>query len=89
METNTPGRRQPENRVVVIPLWDVGSPRAEGKERRKDRGTLDRHVQKATGSAPVELLQRREPPQPHRERAVRLWLEADDETPLGDIVRAA
>ncbi len=92
METNTPVRRQRENRTVVIPLWEATIPRALGKERRKDGGTLDRHVQAATGVAPVECIQRRNPPPPQLERAVRLWLETDDaehELLPATVVRAA
>ena len=90
METSTPRRQRPWDRM--IPLWDVGRPRPVGNERRKDTGALDRHAQAATGTAPSELVQRRQPPKPQRERAVRLWLEtdnADHEPRPGSVVRAA
>lgn len=78
MEKGTSGRGQTEKRVVVIPLWEAATPRPLGKERRKDGGTLDRHVQRATGVAPAESVQRRQPPQPQLERVASLWRETAD-----------
>ena len=51
METNRPRQQRPEERM--IPLGDVGRPRPVGKERRKDTGALDRHVQAATGDRAI------------------------------------
>ena len=90
METNTPRQQRPEERV--IPLWDVGRPRPVGKERRKDAGARDRHVQAATGITPPEIVQQRRPTKPPLERTIRLWLVADDadlEPQPGSLVRAA
>ena len=70
METNTPRQHRPEERV--IPLWNVGRPLPVGKERRKDAGALDRHVQAGTRVAPSEVIQRRQPTRPPLEQTTRL-----------------
>ena len=72
METNRPRQQRPEERM--IPLGDVGRPRPVGKERRKDTGALDRHVQAATGIAPSEVVHQRRPTKPPLERTIRRWL---------------
>ena len=44
---------------ISIPLWTVGRRRPDDRERRKNAGALDRHVEDRTGTAPVGCLQRR------------------------------
>lgn len=63
---------------LVIPLWDVGARRPVRKERRRDTGSLDRHIQEMTGTPPSGFSARRRVPKQAVEVMVRLWPEADD-----------
>lgn len=91
MDTNAPYPPRPSERP--IPLWNAGRPRPMGQERRKDTGAPDRHAHAETGQAPPESVQRRDSTRRRTvERAIRLWLEADDtarEPQPGSLAHAA
>lgn len=76
MDTHTTQPHTPQE--LVIPLWDVGARRPVRKERRRDTGSLDRHIQEMTGTPPLGFADRRQRlPKQAVEIMVRLWREAD------------
>jgi hypothetical protein len=63
---------------LMIPLWDVGA-RPVRKERRRDPGALDRHVEAVTGQTPRGFVDKRSTrPEPVPEQLAKLWLDVED-----------